>query len=224
MSCTRALVFRVLMGLLVVWMFGDVGRSCRYTVKVVPKEGPALSGYIYHGTYGPFYQSEKEPFATFFFRELNLPQVSVHIYQEIKTVDVGGHSCLDFSSPGYEQLLNLSDIADIELIEELTYPVGDRLILLSQPEYDLVAGNPKEQCFIYNEKLAENCVYRLMAWKPVENMQEIKVDIAKQMDQLLGKEEEASEASFRAVTAYVLAKRKDLLDQGILMVQACGPL
>jgi hypothetical protein len=174
-----------------------------------------VTGYIYFGSYNTEYKKEKESFTEYAKREM---KSLIKIYKEIKTIEIRSNYQLDFAFTENFEEIKLAEILTINLIDKLEYPAGQRLIKVSEKEYNLIKPDLVDQGSIYNERLAENCSFKLLCWTKISNFEEIKNEIALKIKELVDNN------NFNEVYKFVETRKIELTEKGILLFQSCSAL
>jgi hypothetical protein len=186
--------------------FADVGNAWRYNVKIHLKKD-SLTGYIYFYTYESSFDASKEQFTDYIKNHYPFP---LNLYSEIKTVQLGEDFEADFFISNNKQEIKKEDIDEIELLEEVKFPVGSRLHELTIETYDLLDEKPIETAHIYDNWM-ENCTLIFMNWSTSEKLSEVKIKIENELDSFLAKGEENKIYSYLKKITADLSKREILL-------------
>lgn len=196
-------------------VFSDVGHGYRFFLELVSKESDTITGYFYHYTYEDYnkYEHFDKGFKNFIKKD------SINIYSFISTVSIGD-APVDFTSLDFKSTISINDFGRISIKECLEFQIDDRLKELTPPEFNLLQNFPPHIETIYNEKVAENCVYILLSWKN-------KPDLFYDKTEINDKLELFSEDIFNnqyIFYDYLKTKKLQLLEKQTLLIHLCTPL
>ena len=136
---------------------------------------------IYYYTYGEKFDPDKSSFYDYFKENFNKEKV---LYKEIKTIEIDKDIVIDLALTSNKQSFVESDIRNISLLEELEFPVGDRIYLLENPsEYFIYKNKPLCKVIVYTENM-ENCRILLLSESTTTDMLKLKNKIELEIENL----------------------------------------
>ncbi len=195
--------------------FADAGRSYRFNLELVSKNGNTLNGYFYHHSYDKYDKDidYDERFIKFINKD------SIAIYSFITTKNIGSLT-LDFTANNYKKNIDLNNYQRIRINDYLDSKIMYRLIELTKEEFTLIEDNNPKIEFVYNEKVAENCNYVLLSWKLDSELLSHKKEISDKMV-LFSKNTHKNQYDFYK---YLNLKKERLFEDSILLIDHCTAL
>lgn len=144
--------------------YADAGFAYRFFIEITDKAGEKNKGYFYFVSWEE-YQKEKR-LIDFVKENSNLKELE--IYSNILTLYIQ-ESDLDFTDKTSGLKIMMSAIENIHIIEVLSYPPGERLILLNKEELNIVYKEGINYSSVYFKDyetiVAENCTDILLSAK-----------------------------------------------------------
>ncbi len=195
-------------------LFADVGNAYRYKATFKLTYNREITGYFYFATYEKGFDKEKEDFQHYIFSNYPFP---IQLYKTIKTINVDKLT-VDFTLEGSSESVNKNEIVSINLISEIETEVGSRLREVSRKEFTIVDQKFVSFESFNNEQYAINCTFYLISWTDRNNLEELKKEMANNIENLMVERNEIS------VLQFIAKKKNEFVEKKILLFEYCGPI
>ncbi len=195
--------------------FADAGDAYRFNLVLISNTGETIHGYYYHNTYDSFDKSihRGNQFKSFIKKE------SIEIYTYISSINLE-NTTIDFTTNEFKKTVNLNNIDRIFIGDYLDFSPQDRLIELTEEEFNIVELRNPTSTLIYNMEVSENCSYVLLTWQSNSQLSNHKKEIYQKYLELTT----MSNAEKSVFWNYIKLKKQQLLEENILLINPCVPL
>ena len=189
----------------------DAGFAYRFHISIISEKGETINGYFYHYSYDEY--DNDNAFKDYIKKD------TINLYTNIQTLNIG-NTIIDFSTSNYKKPIDLKNFGDVRVNEYLNFAIGDRLIDLTSSEFNLIKTQQPQSQILYNEKVAENCIYLLLTWNNDKDLSNHYKEINEKLI-FLGENVVQNQYEFYD---YLKLKKEKLQDDGILLINYCSAL
>ncbi|NQY29859.1 MAG: hypothetical protein HRT69_10345 [Flavobacteriaceae bacterium] len=209
------ILFFIILSLSFFKSFSDTGNAYRFYTEVTLKNETKITGYIYHYTYNEFNKNE----------DLLIPflkkdhKKDITLYPHIFSTNIGIRT-LDFSIKKNKKNITLSEIETINVYELLIFDVGDKIIELSEKEFNLTTTSSPYFKNVYNEKIAEHCYYLLISWNKANLINQEITILSNSLEELVN----SVNYNYQMLNIYLNSKKEELIKKDILLINYCEAL
>ncbi|CAM1349437.1 hypothetical protein [Tenacibaculum crassostreae] len=200
--------------------FADAGYAYRFYIKA-EVERNKIEGYLYHYSYEKY--DETKGFYNYLKETSYRNDFKIH--KKITTINLGLN--YDFVIKDSDIKLSFSQVENLELVDYLCFPSGDRLIELTKKEFELISCFKVSYKVVMTEgeiSFAENCSYVIISLRDVDSLSKRKKTVKKlindKIKKLRGVEGEIDGGYYN----YYNQLRGKLLEEKILLISICSAL
>ncbi len=201
--------------------FADAGYAYRFYIKAEVK-GKEVKGYFYHYSYDKF----DEAGSFYEYLKKTIPNRDIKIFKEIVTINLNKN--YDFALIDSNLSFELKELGEIRVLETLVFPVGDRLIMLTNKEFKVINCNKINYKYVFyegetnfNEICSDLIVSSTLKVDDLNRIKKkIKGNLSNKIKSLSNIEIENGDKYY----GYYNQLREELLNKKILLISVCTPL